>query len=1053
MINALIRWSIANRVLVLILAVIAAAGGIYAIKNTPVDAIPDLSDTQVIVRVPFPGQAPQVVEDQVTYPLTTALMAVPGAHTVRGFSMFGDAFIYVLFEDGTDLYWARARVLEYLSQVEGRLPAGVQAELGPDATGVGWVYKYVLVDRSGNHDLAQLRALQDWFFKFELQSVPGVSEVATMGGMVRQYQVAVDPNRLRAYGLTLGQVQGAIRRGNTEAGGSILELAEAEHMVRATGYIQSLDDLRGIPVARSEAGTPVLLEDVAEIRRGPAQRRGIIELDGEGEVVGGIVVMRHGENAREVIRAVRARLDELRPGLPEGIEIIETYDRSALISAAVATLWNKLALEFLVVIVIVGLFLWHLRSSLVILITLPLGVMVAFIIMYMQGINANIMSLGGIAISIGVMVDAAIVLIENVHRRFERDPPGPDAHWQAIEEATLEVGRPIFFTLLIVALSFLPVFALEAQEGRLFAPLAFTKTYAMAAAAGLAVTLVPVLMGYFVRGRIRSEDENLITRAVKTAYRPLIALVLRRPVWVLLATAVLVVATSWPASRIGTEFMPEFDEGSLMYMPITLPGLSPDKARELLQQTDAILKQFPEIDRVMGKIGRAETATDPAPLTMVETFITFKPRGEWRRGMTTRKIIEELDAMLQIPGLTNAWVFPIQTRIDMLQTGVRTDVGIGISGPDLDVIQDLAEQVTAAVADIPGTRNAFPDRPASGRYVIIEVDRKAAARHDMNIADVQDLVRFGIGGADVTETVEGLERFPVNLRYLADWRDSPDRLADLPVVTPAGTHVPLGELAEIRVAAGPAMIRSENTRPTGFVYAETDRGDLGGWVAEARSRIAEQVALPGGYSIAFVGQYQYMERARERLQTMIPLVLAIIVVLLLVTFSRLSDVVMVLIVAPLSITGGVWLMWVLGYNLSVGVAVGFIALAGLAAEVGVIMLVYLNQAVEQWRSAHPDAEMDRHALREAIREGALRRVRPITMTQATVFLGLLPVMLVVGTGSEVMQRIAAPMVGGVFAVWLAALLVLPAMYYLWHARGLPQRVGPEDPVPAPEGRS
>ncbi len=1039
MINALIRWSIANRMLVLILAAIVTVGGVFAIRNTPVDAIPDLSDTQVIVRASFPGQAPQVVEDQVTFPLTTALMAVPGAHTVRGYSMFGDAFIYVLFDDDTDLYWARSRVLEYLSQVVPRLPEGVSAELGPDATGVGWVYKYVLVDRTGNHDLAQLRALQDWFLKFELQAVSGVSEVATMGGMVRAYQVAVDPNRLRTYNLTIAQIRTAITRANSEAGGSLLELAEAEYMIRAAGYIQSLDDLRQIPVGRNARATPILLADVADIRRGPAPRRGIVDLDGEGEVVGGIVAMRFGENARETIRRVRERLDELRPGLPEGVEIVETYDRSGLISAAVEALWNKLALEFAVVVLIVGLFLWHLRSSLVILVTLPLGVMVAFIVMYFQGINANIMSLGGIAISIGVMVDAAIVLIENVHRRFELDPPDPDEHWNAIAEATVEVGRPIFFTLLIVALSFLPVFALEAQEGRLFAPLAFTKTYAMAAAAGLAVTLVPVLMGYFLRGRIRAEDENPVTRVIMDGYRPLLGFALRHPVWVIAVTIVLAAATLWPACRIGTEFMPELDEGDLMYMPTTLPGLSPDKAREILQQTDRIIARVPEVERVMGKVGRAETATDPAPMTMIETFITLKPKSEWRPGMTTRKLIAELDSLVQIPGLTNAWVFPIQTRIDMLQTGIRTDIGIGVSGPDLAVIQDVADQVAAAVADLPGTRNALPDRPASGRYILIDIDRAAAARHGLNIADVQELVRFGIGGAKVSDTVEGLERFPIHLRYLADWRDSPQRLADLPVVTPAGTHVSLGDLADVRIADGAAMIRTENTRPTGFVLVDTDRSDLGGWVAAARQRIAEQVQLPGGYSIFFAGQYQYMERARERLQAMIPLVLAIIIVLLLVTFKRICDVVMVLIVVPLSIIGGLWLMWALGYNLSVGVGVGFIALAGLAAEVGVIMLVYLNQAVEHWKSGHGEAAMDRESLRAAIGEGALRRVRPITMTQATVFLGLLPVMLVVGTGSEVMQRIAAPMAGGVFAVWLAALLVLPAMYYLWHARGLPAR--------------
>ncbi|NBD95479.1 MAG: CusA/CzcA family heavy metal efflux RND transporter, partial [Gammaproteobacteria bacterium] len=783
MIEAIIRWSLVNRVLVLLAAAILAVIGLFAARATPVDAIPDLSDPQVIVRASFPGQAPQVVEDQVTYPLTTALTAVPGAHTVRGFSMFGDSFITILFEEGTDLYWARSRVLEYLSQVSGRLPDGVSAQLGPDATGVGWVYKYVLVDRSGTLDLAQLRALQDWFLKFELQSVAGVSEVATMGGMERQYQVALDPARMRAYGLDLSRVKQAIQRANSQAGGSIIEQAEAEYMVRATGYLEGLDDLEAVSLGMAEDGTPVLLGDIAEIRRGPAARRGIVDLDGEGEVVGGIVVMRSGENARDVIENVRQRLEELASGLPEGVEIVETYDRSALISSAVRTLWEKLALEFMVVVLIVGLFLWHLRSSLVILISLPLGVMAAFVIMQLQGINANIMSLGGIAISIGVMVDAAIVLIENVHRRFEQHEDG-EPHWPVIEAATLEVGRPIFFSLLLVALSFLPVFALQAQEGRMFSPLAFTKTYAMAAAAGLAITLVPVLMGYFIRGRLRDESANPIARGLRTAYRPVVRACVRRPWFVLGLTLFVAASTLWPQSRIGTEFMPELDEGSLMYMPTTLPGISPDKARELLQQTDRLIAGHPEVARVMGKIGRAETATDPAPLTMIETFITLEPRSQWRPGITTDEIIEELDDLVQIPGLTNAWVFPIQTRIDMLQTGIQTDVGILVTGPELGEIERLARQVSDRVEALPGTLSAFADRPTGGRYITVDIDRRAAARHGLDIQAVQDTVRFGIGGADVTETVEGLERFPVNLRYLADFRDSPERLGELPLISP-----------------------------------------------------------------------------------------------------------------------------------------------------------------------------------------------------------------------------------------------------------------------------
>ncbi|WP_376693518.1 efflux RND transporter permease subunit [Wenzhouxiangella sp. EGI_FJ10409] len=1044
MIEAIIRWSLANRALVLLAAAILTVLGIFAIRATPVDAIPDLSDPQVIVRASFPGQAPQVVEDQVTYPLTTALMAVPGAHTVRGFSMFGDSFITILFEEGTDLYWARSRVLEYLSQVSGRLPEGVQAQLGPDATGVGWVYKYVLVDRSGEHDLAELRALQDWFLKFELQSVAGVSEVATMGGMVRQYQVALDPNRLRAYNLDVARVKNAIERANSEAGGSVIERAEAEYMVRATGYLQGLDDLEQVSLGLVEDGTPVMLGDVAEIRRGPAARRGMVDLDGEGEVVGGIVVMRSGENAREVIDAVRGRLDELASGLPDGVEIVETYDRSALITSAVNTLWEKLALEFIVVVLIVGLFLWHLRSSIVILISLPLGVMAAFVIMHLQGINANIMSLGGIAISIGVMVDAAIVLIENVHRRFEMHRPG-DPHWKVIEDATLEVGRPIFFSLLLVALSFLPVFALQAQEGRMFAPLAFTKTYAMAAAAGLAITLVPVLMGYFIRPGTqdpglgtRHDSRSPVSRWLEKAYRPLIGLCTHHPWPVLLITVVLAISTLWPAGRIGSEFMPELDEGSLMYMPTTLPGISPDKARELLQQTDRMIAEHPRVKRVMGKIGRAATATDPAPLTMIESFITLEPRDEWPAGTTTQTIIDELDDMLQFPGLTNAWVFPIQTRLDMLQTGIQTDVGILVTGPDLGEIERLARRVSDEVSTLPGTVSAFADRPTGGRYITVDIDRGAAARHGLDIRNVQDTVRYGIGGADVTETVEGLERFPVNLRYLSDFRDSPDDLRQLPLVTPKGTHVPLGEIAEIRIEDGPPRIRTENTRPAGIVFVELDTEDLAAWVDSARATIAESIDFPAGYSFAFRGQYEYLERAAERMQLMIPVTLAIIIVLLMLTFHRIVDVVMVLLVAPLSLVGGLWLMWLLGYNFSVGVSVGFIALAGLAAEVSVLMLVYLNQAWRE-RAALGNTSITRADLRTAIVEGALKRIRPITMTQATVFLGLLPVMLTSGTGSEIMQRIAAPMVGGVFAVWLSALLVLPAIYYLWHGRGLPDR--------------
>ncbi|GAB4172748.1 MAG: CusA/CzcA family heavy metal efflux RND transporter [Wenzhouxiangellaceae bacterium] len=1028
MIEALIRASIAQRSLVLLLSLVLAVLGLWAIRTTPVDAIPDLSDPQVIIRVPYPGQAPQVVESQVTYPLTTAMMAVPGAHSVRAFSMFGDAFITVLFDEGTDPYWARSRVLEYLSQVAGRLPEGVRAELGPDATGVGWVYKYVLVDRSGRHDLAELRALQDWFLKYELQSVPGVAEVATMGGQVRGWQVVVDPDRLRAWGLDLPSLKRALRANHAETGGSAIELAEAEYMVRATGYLQSADDLRLVPTGLVRDGTPVLLGDVAEIRRGPVARRGIVDLDGTGEVTGGIVVMRDGENARAVIDAVRERLDELSHSLPEGVEIIPTYDRSALIDSAVRTLWHKLAGEFIVVMLIIAVFLWHFRSSLIVLVSLPLGVMSAFVVMRLQGINANIMSLGGIAISIGVMVDAAIVLIENVHRHLEQaGPVSREQRWALIEKAALEVGRPIFFTLLLVALSFLPVFALQAQEGRLFAPLAFTKTYAMAAAAGLAVTLLPVLAGWLVRGRLRGAHANPVTRWLEGLYGPALALALRRPWLTLVAGALLGLSALYPYTRLGSEFMPELDEGSLMYMPTTLPGLSPAEARELLQQTDRLIASHPEVAHVMGKIGRAETATDPAPLTMIESFITLKPREQWRPGVTMAEIRRELNELIDFPGLTNAFVYPIQTRIDMLQTGIQTDVGILVTGEDLAVIEQLTTRIAERLRELPGTVSAFAERPASGRYVTIDLDRAALARFALSIADVHDVIRYGIGGAVVAETVDGLARFPVTLRLPADWRDSPQRLVDLPMVTPGGATVTLGQLAEIRIEDGPPRIRTENARPAGLVLIEVDGGDLGGWVDTARKTIREQIEFPPGYTFSVRGQYEYLERARERMMLMIPLTLAIIVVLLMLTFQRVADVALVLLVAPLSLAGGLWLMWWLDFRMSVGVAVGFIALAGLAAEVCVLMVVYLNQA----RDRHLD---DGLGLEQAVIEGAVRRIRPITMTQATVFIGLLPVLFGSGTGSELMQRIAAPMIGGVFSVWLSALFVLPAAWLLWHGR-------------------
>ncbi|MFI2811145.1 MULTISPECIES: efflux RND transporter permease subunit [Microbulbifer] len=1044
MIARIIHWSLHNRVAVLLAAAALCLGGLYSMRNTPVDALPDLSDVQVIVKTSFPGQAPQVVEDQVTYPLTTAMLSVPGAVTVRGYSFFGDSYVYVLFEDDVDLYWARSRVLEYLSQVAPRLPAGAQPELGPDATGVGWIFSYALVDRSGNHDLAQLRSLQDWFLKYELQTIAGVSEVATVGGMVRQYQVVVDPLRLRAYDLTLAQVRSAIERGNRETGASVVEMAEAEYMVRASGYIEGVDDLRQIPLKVDDSGTPLLLGDVAEIRTGPQMRRGISELDGEGEVVGGVVVMRFGDNARAVIERVTTRLDELQQGLPEGVEIVPTYDRSKLIDDAVDNLAHKLVQEFIVVALVCALFLFHLRSSLVIAISLPLGILGAFVVMHLQGINANIMSLGGIAIAIGAMVDGAIVMIENLHKHLERTPLAEREHWserkrwQVVAESASEVGPPLFFSLLIITLSFLPVFALEGQEGRLFAPLAYTKTYAMAVAAGLAITLVPVLMGYFVRGRIRPEQDNPINRGLAAAYRPALALAIRYPRTVLAVALLLLASALYPLSRTGSEFMPPLDEGDLMYMPSTYPGISIGKARELLQQTDKLIKSVPEVAQVWGKIGRADTATDPAPLTMIETIIRFKPRDQWRPGMTPDKIRAELDAAVQLPGVTNAWVMPIKTRIDMLATGIKTPVGIKVAGPDLGEIERIGTRLEKILGGLPGTASVYAERVAGGRYIDVDIDRRAAARYGLNIADVQSVVDTAIGGRNVSETVEGLERYPVNLRYPQAWRDSPEEMRQLPLVAPNGSHLALGDVARIEVRDGPPMIKTENARPNGWIYVDITDVDLGSWVDRAQQTVAEQLELPPGYSLIWSGQYEYMERARERLAVLLPLTLGIIVLLLYLSFRHVGEVLVIMGSLPLALIGGLWLLYWLGYNLSVAVGVGFIALAGVAVEIGVIMLVYLNQAWQRVREARTvdGTALRRADLEQAIREGAGQRMRPVLMTTATVFIGLVPVMVGSGVGSEVMQRIAAPMVGGMVSAMLLTLLVIPAIFRLWKGRRL-----------------
>jgi Cu(I)/Ag(I) efflux system membrane protein CusA/SilA len=1042
MIAAVIRWSIRNRVLVILLTILLAAWGYVALRQTPVDAIPDLSDVQVIVKTSYPGQAPQVVEDQVTFPLTTAMLAVPGALTVRGYSFFGDSYVYVIFEDGTDLYWARSRVLEYLSQVAPRLPEGARPALGPDATGVGWIYQYALVDRTGTHDISELRAIQDWFLKYELQTAPGVAEVATVGGMVRQYQVVLNPNKLRTYGIPISRVKTAIQQGNLEVGGSVIERAEAEYMVRTTGYLESLEDLRNIPLGLSARGTPILLEEVADIRLGPQMRRGIAELDGEGEVVGGIVIMRWGENALTTIKAVKEKLSEIeRTGLPEGVEIVETYDRSDLIERAVDTLSRRLIEEFILVCLVCAVFLYHLRSSLVIVLSLPVGILAAFVVMNLQGINANIMSLGGIAIAIGTMVDAAIVMIENAHKHLERDDAQDRDRWEVIQEASLEVGPALFFSLLVVSLSFLPVFTLQAQEGRLFAPLAFTKTYAMAAAAILSITLVPVLMGIFIRGRIRHEHENPLNRWLIAAYRPFIDFVLHKPRTVMLVGFLLVLTGLWPAMRLGSEFMPPLDEGDLLYMPSTFPGISIGKAQELLQQTDKMIRTVPEVETVFGKVGRAETATDPAPLTMIETTIRLKPRDQWRHGMTMERLKEELDDLVRIPGVTNAWLMPIEARLDMLATGIKTPVGVKIAGPDLEVIERIGRQIEETIRnEVPGTLSVFAERVVGGRYAQVEIDRLRAARFGLNIADVQEIVRTAIGGQNVTETVEGRERFPVNIRYPREIRDSVDKLRALPVVTPGGEQISLGEVTHIEILDGPPMIKSENARPNGWVFIDIQGRDLGTYVAAARHEVREHVELPPGYSLTWSGQYEYMQRAKERLMLVIPLTLVVIIVLLYLSFRHIAEVAILLGTLPLAMVGGLWLLYVLDYKLSVAVGVGFIAMAGLAVEFGVVMLIYLDHSLARVRLEREtvDHPLNVDEVREAVIDGALLRLRPKMMTVSTIIVGLLPVMIGAGAGSEVMRRIAAPMVGGLVTSTILTLVVLPAAYLLWKG-GLTRR--------------
>jgi Cu(I)/Ag(I) efflux system membrane protein CusA/SilA len=1035
----LIRWSVANRFLVLLATVLLTVAGLWGVRTTPVDALPDLSDVQVIIRTSYPGQAPQIVENQVTYPLATTMLSVPGAKTVRGYSFFGDSFVYVLFEDGTDLYWARSRVLEYLNQVQGRLPAAAKTALGPDATGVGWIFQYALVDRSGRNDLAQLRALQDWFLRYELKALPNVAEVATIGGMVRQTQVVVDPLKLAAYGVTLAQVRQAIQMGNQESGGAVLELGEAEYMVRASGYLKTLDDFRAIPLA-SRMGVPVLLGQVATVQHGPEMRRGIAELDGEGEVTGGVVILRSGANAMTTITAVKQRLAELQKGLPPGVEIVTTYDRSMLIQRAIDNLMGDLVEEFIVVALVCVLFLWHLRSSAVAILALPLGVMTAFLVMRLQDINANIMSLGGIAIAIGAMVDSAVVMIENAHKKIEawqHAHPGETLKGaeraKVITDGAVEVGPALFFSMLITTLSFLPVFTLQAQEGRLFGPLAYTKTYAMAAAAGISVTLVPVLMVAWVRGRIPDEMRNPLTRGMIALYRPLIEAVLRWPKATIAIATLLAATTIWPLAQVGGEFMPMLDEGDLLYMPSALPGLSAQKAGELLQITNRMIKTVPEVEHAFGKAGRAETATDPAPLEMFETTIKLKPVAQWRPGMTPEKLVEELDRAVQVPGLANVWIPPIRNRIDMLATGIKSPIGVKVTGGDLATIDRIAAAVEKVAKGVPGVSSALAERLTGGRYLDVQIDRLAAARYGLNIADVQEIVAGAVGGENIGETVEDLARFPINLRYPREWRDTPERLVNLPIVTMAGQQITLGTVARVSISDGPPMLKSENARPSGWVYVDVRGRDLSSVVADLRAAVAQQVQLEPGTSIAYAGQFEYLERANARLKIVVPATLLIIFVLLYMIFQRLDEAVLIMATLPFALTGGVWFLWAMGHDLSIASGVGFIALAGVSAEFGVVMVIYLKQALQD--RIDRGLPMTPELVDDAIREGAVMRVRPKAMTVFTLLAGLVPVVFGAGTGSEVMSRIAAPMLGGMVTAPLLSLFIVPAVYALLRRRG------------------
>ena len=1032
MLERLVGWSIRNRVLVVLATLIVAIVGVQALWRAPLDAIPDLSDVQVIVYTEYPGQAPRIVEDQVTYPLTTQLLAVPFARTVRGYSFFGFSFVYVIFEDGTDLYWARSRVLETLSNVARTLPPGVTPALGPDATGVGWAFMYAL--QSDRHDLGELRSIQDWFLKYELAGVPGVAEVASIGGFVRQYQITVDPNRLRAYGMPLSRIRTAVENSNSDVGGRVLEAAEKEFMIRGRGYIASADDIRKIALGVDAAGTPILLKDVATVGVGPEMRRGLAEWNGEGETVGGIVVVRHGAGTLQVIEDVKARLAAIAPSLPPGVSVAVAYDRSALIQRTVDSLGVSLLQQLLIVGLVCLVFLFHVRSALVAVITLPVGVLCAFIVMTVQGLNVNIMSLGGIAVAIGTMVDAAIVMVENAHKHLARDG-GRRPHWQVVTEATREVGPTLFFALLVITVSFLPMFALEAQEGRLFKPLAFTKTYAMAAATILAVTMVPVLVGYWLRGRVRPMERHPVNRLLAWLYRPLLDAVLRRKTVVITAAVLGLAATAVPFARLGSEFMPRLWEGDLLYMPTTPPGISITKAGELLQQTDRILRTFPEVEHVFGKVGRADTATDPAPLSMIETTIRLKPRDAWRPGMTPDRLIEEMDAAIRVPGLTNAWTMPIKTRIDMLSTGIRTPVGIKIAGPDLAELERLGQEIEAVVRALPGTATAYAERVLGGNYLDFTIDRDAIARYGLTVRDVQDVIQTAIGGANVTTTVEGLERYPVNLRYGRELRDDLPALRDVLVPTPAGAQIPLGRLTRIDYVVGPPSIKSEGARPNAWVYIDLRDTDVGSYVEAARRAVEARVSLPPGYTLAFSGQYEYLQRAQRRLALVIPLTVLLIAGIVYISRKSVTETLLVLAGVPFALTGAVWLLYALDYNLSIAVWVGMVALAGLYAETAVVLLLYLDVAVRESRER--GLLLDRGALARAIRDGTVQRVRPILMTIATDVMGLLPIMWSVGAGADVMKRVAAPLVGGVLTSGLVVLVLFPVVYHLWKARGLP----------------